>query len=159
VTGRTVFAVLALVHPGVVCPSAWLIPFASRTPRSWSFETTTALVAGGVDNEFGFDGDWVDTRELTWEGVDWRPVHDNASDAVVLSNDDVGELGHVLILAPASQAALISAEQAWGPLAVWSPYLLAFLMRHVEFVEHFVGRFADGERVHQEATEPKPPPR
>jgi len=34
-------------------------------------------------------------------------------------------------------------------------YLLAFLMRHVEFVEHFVGRFADGERVHQEATEPE----
>jgi len=49
------------------------------------FRDDDGLVAGGVDNEFGFDGDWVDTRELTWEGVDWRPVHDNASDAVVLS--------------------------------------------------------------------------
>jgi len=57
------------------------------------------------------------------------------------------------ILAPASQAALISAEQAWGLWRCGALYLLAFLMRHVEFVEHFVGRFADGERVHQEATE------
>jgi len=60
------------------------------------------------------------------------------------------------ILAPASQAALISAEQAWGLWRCGAPLPpLAFLMRHVEFVEHFVGRFADGERVHQEATEPE----
>jgi len=118
-------------------------------------------VAGGVDNEFGFDGDWVDTRELTWEGVDWRPVHDNASDAVVLSNDDVGELGHVLDFGTGIAGRVDKRRTGVGAAGGVEPlYLLAFLMRHVEFVEHFVGRFADGERVHQGSPpSQKPPPR
>jgi len=96
------------------------------------------------------------TRELTWEGVDWRPVHDNASDAVVLSNDDVGELGHVLDFGTGIAGRVDKRRTGVGAFGGVEPlYLLAFLMRHVEFVEHFVGRFADGERVHQEATEPE----
>jgi len=85
------------------------------------FRDDDGLVAGGVDNEFGFDGDWVDTRELTWEGVDWRPVHDNASDAVVLSNDDVGELGHVLDFGTGIAGRVDKRRTGVGPLAVWSP--------------------------------------
>jgi len=60
VTGRTVFAVLALVHPGVVLLSV-ADSFRVEDATFLEFRDDDGLVAGGVDNEFGFDGDWVDT--------------------------------------------------------------------------------------------------
>ena len=114
-------------------------------------------MARGVDDEVGLDRDGVDAGQFARQGVDRRPVHHDAADAVALADDHVGELGHVLHLRTGVAGGLD--ERGAGVRAVGDVEVLALVARlvgHVEFVEDGLGGVADGDLVHQEPAEPEP---
>jgi hypothetical protein len=113
-------------------------------------------VARRVDDEVGLDGDGVDAREFPRQRVDRRPVHHDAGDAVVLADDDVRELRHILDF----RAGVAGGADQGGTRvrAVGEVQFLGvgrLLVRDVEFVEDAVGGRPDRELVHQEAAEPE----
>jgi hypothetical protein len=160
VTGRVVPGGAVLVVAGLVHPRVMLLRVLDAGRREDAALVELAdrdrVVAGRVDHEVGLHRDGVDAGDLARERVDRRPVHHDPADAVVLADDEVGELGHVLDARAGVAGRLYQPGAGLGTgRRVEAVDVLDRLVVDVEVVEYPLCGVPDRHGVHQKPAEPE----